>query len=113
MINSAEVKSLLERRLAELAEKVEDIEEELRAPVSKSFSEQAAEREGEEVLEDLEEANMAEIAAIRAAIARLNDGSYGECASCGKDIAPARLLAIPHTALCVDCASQREKQKPG
>lgn len=112
MVNSAEVKSLLEHRLAELAERVGDIDEELRAPVSKSFGEQAIEREGEEVLEDLEEANLAEIAAIRAAITRLEDGSYGACASCGKDIAPARLLAIPYTALCVDCAGQQEKRKP-
>ena len=112
MINDAEVKALLERRLAELAERVEDIEEELRAPVSKSFGEQAIEREGEEVLEDLEEANLAEIAAIRTALGRLDDGTYGECASCGKDIAPARLKAVPHTALCVDCASEQERQKP-
>ena len=107
-----EVKQLLENRLSELAERVEDIEEELRAPVSKSFGEQAIERESDEVLEDLEEANLAEIAAIRAALVRLDDGSYGECASCGKMIAPARLLALPHTALCVSCANMQETQKP-
>ena len=111
MASQADVKKQLEARLAELAERVEDIEEELRAPVSKSFSEQATERESDEVLEDLEEANLAEIAAIRAALGRLEDGSYGECASCGKDIKPARLEAIPYTALCVDCASEQEKNK--
>lgn len=111
MIAQDEVKKLLERRLAELAERVEDIEEELRAPVSKSFGEQAIERESDEVLEDLEEANLTEIAAIRAALARLEDGTYGECVSCGKKIAPARLLAIPHTAVCIDCASQQEQAK--
>ena len=111
MINEQEVKKLLERRLAELAEHVEDIEEELRAPGSKSFSEQAIERESDEVLADLEEANLAEIAAIKAALARLEDGTYGECVSCGKAIAPARLLAIPHTAVCIDCASEQEQAK--
>ena len=109
MIDTQEVKSLLQARLSELAERVEDIEEELRAPVSKSFSEQAIERETDEVLEDLEEANLAEIAAIRAALTRLEDGSYGICASCDTKIAPARLQAVPHTALCVECASQKEK----
>ena len=109
MIDVAEVKKLLENRLSDLAERVEDIEEELRAPVSKSFSEQAIERESDEVLEDLEEANLAEIAAIRAALVRLDDGTYGECVSCGAKIGPARLLAIPHTAICIDCANERER----
>ena len=111
MISEGEVKKLLERRLSELADKVEDIEEELRAPVSKTFGEQAIERETDEVLEDLEEANLAEIAAIRSALRRLEDGSYGACVSCGKAITPARLLAIPHTAVCVDCATEEEQKR--
>lgn len=112
MVNRQEVKALLQARLGELAARVEGIEEELRAPVSKTFGEQAIERESDEVLEDLEEANLAEIAAIRAALTRLDDGTYGECASCGATIAPARLLALPHTALCVTCASQQEQCRP-
>lgn len=112
MVKRQEVKARLQSRLNELAERVEGIEEELRAPVSKSFDEQAIERESDEVLEDLEEANLAEIAAIRAALTRLDDGTYGECASCGATIAPARLQALPQTALCVTCAGQLEKHKP-
>lgn len=111
MTSQAEVKKTLEHRLTELTERVEEIAEELRAPVSQSFSEQAIERESDEVLTDLEAASIAEIAAIRAALDRLEEGTYGECASCGKAIAPARLEAIPYTALCVDCASAQESSR--
>ncbi len=111
MASQAEVKQTLEHRLAELTERVDEIAEELRGPVSPSFSEQATERESDEVLTDLEAASIAEIAAIRAAMDRLEDGTYGECVSCGKDIAPARLEAIPYTALCVDCASAQESNR--
>jgi DnaK suppressor protein len=109
MSDHAQIKQRLENRLAELTKRVEQLEEDLRAPVSPSFSEQATEREGEEVMADLEEAGKAEIAAIRAALARIEEGTYGECASCGKAIAPARLETLPETALCVDCASRREQ----
>lgn len=40
---------------------------------------------------------------VDAALARLDDGSYGACLSCGQAIAEARLEAIPWAALCIDC----------
>ena len=36
--------------------------------------------------------------------AKVNEGSYGECDSCGKAIASARLEARPWSTHCVDCA---------
>jgi RNA polymerase-binding transcription factor DksA len=105
----AAMKERLEQRLLELGEQVEDLEEELRTPVSQSFEEQATEREGEEVLQDLENAKLAEIAAIRAALRRLKEGVYGVCASCGEPIAMARLELVPHAAFCIECASAQEK----
>ena len=41
------------------------------------------------------------------ALERIADKSYGICADCGTNIPVARLEAIPHTKLCVDCASKR------
>jgi RNA polymerase-binding protein DksA len=43
------------------------------------------------------------LAAIDAALARLEAGTYGTCTSCGKAIAPERLDALPWAALCIDC----------
>lgn len=39
------------------------------------------------------------------ALARLGDGSYGVCESCGQPIAPERLEALVATTVCVRCAA--------
>ena len=36
-----------------------------------------------------------------AALARMDDGSYGRCEVCGEPIAPARLEAMPATRFCI------------
>ncbi|MHA7154007.1 TraR/DksA family transcriptional regulator [Arthrobacter sp. TMN-50] len=46
-------------------------------------------------------------AEIRAALQRLDGGSYGVCTSCGKAIAAGRLEARPWTPYCIDHASGR------
>lgn len=38
------------------------------------------------------------------ALAKVEDGSYGVCDSCGRPIAPARLEVAPESVLCIDCA---------
>jgi hypothetical protein len=43
----------------------------------------------------------------RAALERLDQGSFGECESCGESIPKPRLDAIPYTRFCVDCASKQ------
>ncbi len=99
------MKPVLEARLAELKEDVTEIDQTLREPDSQDFEERATENEGDEVLEDLGNAALTEIAQIETALARIEDGTYGECATCGADIAPARLEAVPHAAQCIKCAS--------
>lgn len=42
---------------------------------------------------------------IGAALARLETGSYGICATCRQPIASARLEALPETSHCVACKS--------
>ena len=49
---------------------------------------------------------------IEAAIERIEDGSYGECDTCGVKIPKSRLEAIPYAAQCVRCASQQEGHGP-
>jgi len=43
---------------------------------------------------------------VDAALARLDAGTYGRCASCGGAIGAARLDALPATPTCIDCASR-------
>jgi DnaK suppressor protein len=51
----------------------------------------------------LRERNQQQLAAIEAALARLDDGSYGRCVRCGNAVAPERLEALPWAAHCIDC----------
>ncbi|HEY0202511.1 MAG TPA: TraR/DksA family transcriptional regulator [Burkholderiaceae bacterium] len=49
-----------------------------------------------------------ELVAVRAALARIADGSYGQCIECGKFIGLPRLLAQPAAARCIACQSKAE-----
>jgi RNA polymerase-binding transcription factor len=48
------------------------------------------------------------IGKIRAALTRLEDGTFGTCSSCGRAISPARLRARPVTDLCIECKTEAE-----
>lgn len=43
---------------------------------------------------------------IDAALARIAEGSYGTCASCGKAIGAERLEFRPESILCVECKAK-------
>lgn len=45
------------------------------------------------------------LAQVEESLNRLAIGVYGVCEGCGKKIPVARLDALPHTKLCVDCAA--------
>ena len=49
---------------------------------------------------------------LTAALERVSEGRYGRCAVCGRQIAAARLAAIPETETCVSCQEQRETRTP-
>ena len=51
-----------------------------------------------------------ELAAVDAALERLDSGRYGRCIDCGTTIEHARLKRNPEVARCVRC-QQREEQK--
>jgi RNA polymerase-binding protein DksA len=56
----------------------------------------------------LEENSEHVLAAIDAALKRIEDGTYGTCTNCGKQIAEERLEALPWATLCIDCQRDRE-----
>ncbi|KAF2418139.1 TraR/DksA C4-type zinc finger protein [Microbacterium sp. B35-30] len=45
---------------------------------------------------------------ITAALNRINQGTYGRCTRCGRQIAPARLEVLPYAAACIECQSHAE-----
>jgi DnaK suppressor protein len=44
------------------------------------------------------------------ALARIDDGTYGICESCGQPIGKARLEAFPRATLCVTCKQREERR---
>lgn len=46
---------------------------------------------------------------VKAAIARIQDGSYGVCESCEETITPRRLDAIPWARYCVHCQDSLDR----
>lgn len=46
------------------------------------------------------------------ALAKLDEGTYGNCDACGGQIAPARLRAMPDSVLCVACAASQRRAPP-
>ncbi len=51
---------------------------------------------------------------VRAALARIADGSYGVCLHCEEDIKPKRLEAVPWAPYCIRCqeAADRNEFEP-
>jgi len=45
---------------------------------------------------------------IHAALARIDEGSYGRCERCDAQIPPKRLDALPWARMCVHCQSMTE-----
>lgn len=96
----------LRERLSELNSRLHRIDDHLKKPADPDWEEEAQEAEMDEVLEELGEAGSTEVAAIQAALGRIEAGTYGVCVKCGEDISEQRLDVLPHTPLCKDCAAE-------
>jgi DnaK suppressor protein len=46
---------------------------------------------------------------VEGALARIREGNFGECISCGREINPKRLEAVPWTRHCIECQEKLEK----
>ncbi|MEE4189736.1 MAG: TraR/DksA C4-type zinc finger protein [Roseobacter sp.] len=97
-------KEELMRRRAALVGDLSEIEQALDAPQPTDWEDRASERQGDEVLEALGQAELIELKRIDAALVRIADGTYGMCMACEQPISDARLDAVPDAALCRFCA---------
>lgn len=99
---------LLEMK-AKVSRRIRTIDRDIRHEgMTADWSEQASERENDEVLESLGNSSEAELALIKAALLRLENGTYFYCDECGEEIPAERLKLLPHTAHCVACAEKIE-----
>ena len=48
------------------------------------------------------------LAEIEAALARIEEGTYGVCSECGTPISESRLSVLPMAVMCTDCESTKK-----
>ena len=48
---------------------------------------------------------------IENALSTINDGTYGTCKICGKEIGFERLVAVPTTSFCISCKQNQADKK--
>lgn len=49
--------------------------------------------------------------AVRLALRRINDGSFGTCLHCDEEISPKRIAAVPWAANCIQCQELADRNK--
>jgi len=99
-----QLKSQFTDRIVELQKRIGAIHRDFADGRDADWSEQAGERENEEVLNALESEAKVEIQHLSNAISRMENGSYGICQVCGEDINPQRLQVQPAAENCIGCA---------
>ena len=108
MAEHEKLKDWLLSRRDELNVRLGKIKRDVTRKASADWSEQAQERENDEVLDALGNETRTELNLINKALDRMNSGDYGYCTACGEDIAEARLAAMPYADLCIKCAEARD-----
>jgi RNA polymerase-binding protein DksA len=108
MTNTTTAKTHLEAQLAELKARQDRIALDLAEPLNPDSSEQAVEMEDDVALEGQASLIAREIASVKRALTRIDNGTYGECVRCGHKIARKRLEVRPEAALCIECALKEQ-----
>ena len=111
----SELKKMLDDRrreiMSEVHEKIRDVRTEgSHGKASEVFD--AGESSEADIQEDIEFAliqmKAETLSKINEALARLEEGAYGDCYECGDEIAEPRLRALPFAVRCKDCEQARE-----
>jgi len=94
-MNTNAIRTRLQRRRAELANRLERITKDVRHTpgLEADFEEQAVQRENDDVLANLDDKIRLELLQIESALSRFDEAVYGICGSCHKPIAAVRLDA--------------------
>ena len=117
---TATMKARLRERAAQLRGEIRHTLERTSDETHARVAEQARDVEDDSFSNLVVDVNLAEIdrdadelRRIDGALARINEGSYGFCESCGQEIPEARLQAEPTALRCVQCQDLYEKTHAG
>ena len=100
----ADIEAELIQRRDSLMERISRVKINMVQEHSADWSEQAQERQNDEVLEAIGNESRNELNQINHALERIENGEYSTCSECGDEISLERLQAVPYTNLCIGCA---------
>ncbi|WP_372720395.1 TraR/DksA family transcriptional regulator [Novipirellula sp.] len=103
MTDYTKLRTELEAQLSDLVARAEGIDNDLRKPGDEDWEERAAESEGDEVLASVADLAIKEIEQIKHALHEIDEGTYGKCTRCGKQIPQERLEVVPYATTCTGC----------
>ena len=107
-LDLAEIEHVLRARRVELTGRIDGLAQAPERGSGISFGKRVGDGTAEAVsrLNEIGVGNnlVAGVDRIDRALVKLDEGSYGTCDSCGKDIPPARLRAAPESTRCIECA---------
>ena len=62
------------------------------------------------IIEALGSQELNRLKLIDSALSRIQQGQYGHCIKCGRNIPQERLEAIPYALMCIECKSEEERR---
>lgn len=106
-------KKRLEERQRELRKKVSAQQQDGRAAdpgdMAQDIADRAASSYNKEFLFHQSTNDRALLGMVEGALGRIREGNFGQCISCGKEINPKRLEAVPWTRHCIECQEKAEQ----
>src|SRR5437868_13316957 len=115
--------SMDKKKLEQFKKKLETRQQELRRNVSRTeqdgrsadedtaqdIADRAASSYNKEFLFHQSNNERQTLQMVEGALDRIRQGTFGECISCGKEINPKRLEAVPWTRHCIECQEKLEQ----
>jgi DnaK suppressor protein len=106
-------KKRLEERQQELRKKVTNMQQDGRdadvGDMAQDIADRAASSYNKEFLFHQSTADRQLLGMVESALGRIREGNFGQCISCGKEIIPKRLEAVPWTRHCIGCQEKAEQ----
>ena len=106
-------KKRLEERQQELRKKVSSQQQDGRAAdpgdMAQDIADRAASSYTKEFLFHQSTNDRQLLGMVDGALGRIREGVFGQCISCGKEINPKRLEAVPWTRHCIECQELAEQ----
>jgi DnaK suppressor protein len=98
------VKDRLEAELAETMAELDSLEKKVQVEVEYGLGEGDPSINEREINMALRRRTRRKVRSVQEALARFEEGTYGICERCRRQIAEQRLEALPEARLCIDCA---------